>query len=68
MYREIDIFGVYVAPFVVMMVIAWAVTIPLGLLGAWLRIQERVWHPGLFNLSVYLIALSTIVIISGVYQ
>ncbi|MFC0239156.1 DUF1656 domain-containing protein [Rhodopseudomonas telluris] len=68
MYREVNVFGVYVAPFVVMMLIAWAATIPLGILGARLQVRRWVWHPGLFNLSVYLIVLSTVVVVCGAYQ
>lgn len=68
MYREVNAFGVYVAPFVVMLLLAWVATIPLGILGARLQLSRRVWHPGLFNLSIYVIVLSTIVIVSGVHQ
>ncbi len=68
MYREVNVFGVYVAPFVVMMVIAWAASVPLGVLAARLQLGRWVWHPGLFNLSIYVIVLSIIVIVSGAHQ
>lgn len=67
-YTEINIFGVYVAPFAVMMLAAWLVTIPLSLVANRLGISRRVWHPGLFNLCVYVIILSLIVLLVGAHQ
>ena len=61
-YTEIDIFGVYVAPFAPMMLVAWVITFPLQRLGRRLRIRRYVWHPALFNISVYIIVLSLVVI------
>ncbi|MGJ4889352.1 DUF1656 domain-containing protein [Bradyrhizobium sp. HKCCYLRH3099] len=65
MYREINLFGVYFAPFVGMLLLAWVATLPLSFLGARLRMNRLVWHPGLFNLSIYVIVLSAIVVVSG---
>jgi hypothetical protein len=60
-FVELDLFGVYVAPISVMLVIAWVVTIMLrraairfGLL--------HVWHPALFVSAVYMIVLSSLVL------
>jgi hypothetical protein len=62
---EINMFGVYVAPVSLMMVATWLVTIVLrsaaGRLG-WLR---YVWHPALFSFSVYIIILSSWVLIAA---
>ena len=68
MYAEINIFGVYVAPFAVMMLAAWLATIPLSLVVDRLGISRRVWHPGLFNLCLYVIVLSLIVLLAGIRQ
>ncbi|MFT0860049.1 DUF1656 domain-containing protein [Ancylobacter sp. G4_0304] len=68
MYTEINIFGVYVAPFAVMMLAAWLVTMPLSLVVDRLGISRRVWHPGLFNLCLYVIVLSLIVLLAGIRQ
>lgn len=65
MYPEINILGVYMAPFAGMMLLAWFAMLPLTLLGARIGLSRRVWHPGLFSLALYLILLSLIVLISG---
>lgn len=65
MYTEINLFGIYVAPFMVMMVIAWFVTIPLRMVANRYGIARKVWHPGLFNLCIYVIVLSLIVLAAG---
>ncbi|MCB4767657.1 DUF1656 domain-containing protein [Ancylobacter sp. Lp-2] len=68
MYTEISILGVYVAPFAVMMLAAWIVTLPLSMLANRCGIARRVWHPGLFNLCIYVIILSVIVLVVGAHQ
>lgn len=67
MYSELNILGVYVAPFSVMMLLAWLVTIPLRMLSNHYGISRRAWHPGLFNLCVYIIVLSLIVLAAGAH-
>jgi len=64
-YAEIDLFGVYVAPFALMMLAAWAVTVPLRRLADRTGLARRVWHPALFNTGIYVIVLSLIVISLG---
>jgi protein AaeX len=61
-YAEVNIFGIYVAPFAVMMVGAWLVTIPLRHLGDRIGIARFVWHRALFDFAIYLIVLSLIVL------
>ena len=58
MYKEVDIFGVYVAPFSVLLVIA-------AILYAFVRpyldstgFHKTVWHPQLVNIAIYVIILS----------
>lgn len=64
-YVEVDIFGVYVAPFALMMLAAWIITVPLRRLGNRLGLPRFVWHPALFNTGIYAIVLSLIVIFTG---
>ncbi len=65
MFSEINILGIYVAPFAVMLLLAWAIMMPLNMLGERIGLSRRVWHPGLFNLCLYIIVLSLIVIAYG---
>ena len=62
---DVNLFGIYIAPFAVMMVIAWAVTAPLRRMGDRLGIARHVWHPALFNFAVYVIVLCLMVIAAG---
>ena len=62
-FTEINLFGVYVAPMSVMMVAAWVVTIGLRRFAARFGLLRYVWHPSLFVLAVYLIVLSSIVLL-----
>jgi protein AaeX len=62
-FAEINMFGVYVAPISLMMLVTWLVTIVL--LGAAGRcgLLRSVWHPALFTFSVYIIILSSWILI-----
>jgi hypothetical protein len=62
-FVEIDLFGVYVAPMSVMLVVAWVITIALRRVAVQFGLLGHVWHPALFVLSVYMIVLSSIVFI-----
>jgi protein AaeX len=62
-FFEIDLFGVYVAPMSVMLLIAWVVAIVLRRAAARFGLLRHVWHPALFVFSVYLIVLSSIVLV-----
>jgi hypothetical protein len=64
-FTEINLFGVYVAPISVMMVAAWMVTIGLRWFAARFGLLRYVWHPALFVFSVYIILLSSIVLVAG---
>ena len=64
-FVEIDLFGVYVAPIVLLMVAAYAVFFPLRLIASRCGWLERVWHPGLFEFAAYLIVLSCMVLAVG---
>jgi len=61
-FTEIDLFGVYVAPISVMLVVAWVITIVLRRIAARFGLLCHVWHPALFVFAVYMISLSSIVL------
>lgn len=64
-YAEFNFFGVYVAPIAPMMLLAWAILLPVRRLAdrnGWFRF---VWHPALFVFAMYLILLSAIVLLAG---
>ena len=65
-FAEVDLFGVYVAPISVMMVAAWLALIGLRRMADHFGLLRYVWHPALFVLSVYMIILSSIVLIVAV--
>jgi protein AaeX len=62
---EINMFGVYVAPISMMMVATWLVTIVLRGAAGRFGLLRYVWHPALFSLSVYVIILSSSVLIAA---
>jgi hypothetical protein len=62
-FVEIDLIGVYVAPISVMMVAAWVVTITLRRVAVRFGLLHHVWHPALFVFAVYMIVLSSIVLL-----
>jgi protein AaeX len=61
-FVEINLFGVYVAPMSLMLVVAWVVTIALRRLAARFGLLRHEWHPALFQFAVYMIVLSLIVL------
>jgi hypothetical protein len=64
-FTEVNLFGVYVAPISVMMVAAWIALVALRRLADRYGLLRNVWHPSLFVFAVYMIMLSSIVIIVG---
>jgi len=61
-YVEVSIFGIFVSPFVLMMLGAWLITMPLRYLGDRIGIARYVWHPALFDMAIYVIVLSLVVL------
>jgi protein AaeX len=59
---EVNLFGVYVAPISMMMVVAWLVTVALRRIADRFDLLRYVWHPALFVSAVYVILLSSIVL------
>lgn len=64
-FTEIDLFGVYVAPLAVLMVVAWLILIVLLRVANRFGLLRHVWHPALFALAVYVIILSSVVQLTG---
>jgi protein AaeX len=62
-FVEVNLFGVYVAPISVMMVAAWFVLIALRRVADHFGLLGHFWHPALFVFAVYMILLSSIVLI-----
>jgi protein AaeX len=62
-FTEINLFGVYVAPISVMMVAAWFITIALRRIAIRFGLLRYVWHPALFVFAVYIIVLSSWILI-----
>jgi protein AaeX len=62
-FTDIDVFGVYVAPMSLLMPLAWLVMVALRRLADHFGFLRNVWHPALFAFSVYMIVLSSIVLL-----
>ena len=62
---EINMFGVYVAPISLMMAATWLVTIVLRAAAGRFGLLRYVWHPALFSFSVYIVILSSWVLIAA---
>jgi hypothetical protein len=61
-FFEINLFGVYVAPIAIIVVVAWVVLLPVRRLANRFGLLRHVWHPALFEFAVYLIIVSLIVL------
>jgi hypothetical protein len=64
-YAEFTVFGVYVAPIVPMMIVAWLLLWPLRRLAATFGLFRYVWHPALFVFAFYVLLLAGIVLFAG---
>jgi protein AaeX len=64
-FFEINLLGVYVAPISVLLVAAWLATIALRRVAARFGLLHHVWHPALFVFAVYMIVLSSMVLVIG---
>ena len=58
-FVEVDLFGVYVAPISLLMVVAWVATTGLRRLAVRVGLLRRVWHPALFVFALFVIVLSS---------
>jgi hypothetical protein len=62
-FVEINLFGVCVAPMSLMLLAAWVVTVALLRAAGRFGLLRHVWHPALFVFAVYLIILSSTVLL-----
>jgi hypothetical protein len=62
-FTEVNLFGVYVAPISLMIGAAWLLLLPLRRLAARTGLLQHVWHPALFEFAIYMILLSSIVLL-----
>lgn len=62
-FLEIDLLGVYVAPISLLIIAAWFVTIGLRRIADRFGMMRHVWHPALFVFAVYIIVLSSMVLV-----
>jgi hypothetical protein len=62
-FTAINLFGVYVAPISLMMLVAWLIVIVLRRIAAHFGLLQYVWHPALAMFATYMIVLSSIVLI-----
>ena len=62
-FLEIDLLGVYVAPISLLIIAAWFLTIALRRIADRFGGMRHVWHPALFVFAVYIIVLSSIVLV-----
>ncbi len=64
-FVEIDLFGVLISPLVPLAALAFAITMALRWLAVELGWVRGVWHPALFEFSVFLIVLTATVLVFG---
>jgi protein AaeX len=62
-FTDTNLFGVYVAPISIMMIEAWFITIVLRRIAGRWDLLRHVWHPALFVFAVYIIVLSSFILI-----
>ena len=61
-FTEINLFGVYVAPIALIMVAAWIACLLIRRAGDRFGLTPLVWHPALFELALYVMIVSSIVL------
>ena len=62
-FNELNLFGLYVAPITVILGVAWVIYLLLRRAGDRFGLTPLVWHPALFELSLYVIIVSSIVLV-----
>ena len=62
---EVNLFGVYVAPISIIMVAAWVLVVGLRRIADRFGLLRHVWHPALFMAAIYMIVLSSIVLLAA---
>jgi hypothetical protein len=62
-FAEVDLLGVYVAPLSLNLLGAWLITIALRRIASRFGLLRHAWHPALFVFAVYIIVLSSWILI-----
>ena len=62
-FFEIDLLGVYVAPISLLIIAAWFATIGSRRIADRFGLLRHVWHPALFIFALYIIVLSSMVLV-----
>ena len=61
-FTEINLFGLYLAPIAVILAVAWVAYLVVRRAGDRFGLTGRVWHPALFELALYVIIVSSLVV------
>ena len=67
-FVEIDVFGVLISPIVPLMALAFAMTMALRWTAIELGWARLIWHPALFEFSIFLIVLTATVLIFASFR
>lgn len=61
-FTEINLFGVYMAPIALCLVVSWLIVIGLRRIAAHYGLLRYVWHPAMFVFSIYMIVFASILL------
>jgi hypothetical protein len=64
-FVEINVFGVLISPIVPLIVVAFAISMVLRWAAVEFGWVRRIWHPALFEFSIFLIVLTATVLTFG---
>jgi protein AaeX len=64
-FSEVNLFGLYVAPIALVLVVAWIFFVGLRRAADRFGLLQYVWHPALFDLCIYVIVVSSIIFAAG---
>jgi protein AaeX len=61
-FSEINLFGVYIAPIALRLVVSWVIVIGLRRIAAHYGLLRYVWHPSMFVFSIFMIVLASMLL------
>ncbi len=64
-YTELNLFGVFVSPLSLMLLVAWLGLQVVRRIADWFGLSRHLWHPALASAAIYVIVLSAVVILAG---
>jgi hypothetical protein len=62
-FNEINLFWLHVAPIAPILAVAWVAYVLVRRAGDRFGLTQRIWHPALFELALYVVIVSSIVVI-----